>query len=117
MLGLQLQVVFFGLLEGLAHLKIELGVVHELPRSEHALLVREALEDKLELHRVLLELIVVVPLVSIVVPQRVESPRILAVEASHKLETAILLVVEANRLDIGLIRYGKRIFPLFPVGR
>ena len=82
-LGLQLQVVLLGLLEGLAHLQIELGVVHELPRSEHALLVREALEDELELHRVLLELIVVVPLVSIVVPQRVKSPRVLAVEVPY----------------------------------
>ena len=82
-LCLQLQVVLLGLLEGLAHLQIELGVVHKLPWSEHALLVREALEDKLELHRVLLELIVVVPLVSIVVPQRVESPRVLTVEVSH----------------------------------
>ena len=83
MLGLKLQVVLLGLLECFAHLQIELGVVHELPRSEHILLVREALKDKLKLHRILFELIVVVPLVSIVVLHRVESPRVLAIEASH----------------------------------
>ena len=38
-LGLQLQVILLRLLEGFAHLQIKLGVVHELSRSEQALLV------------------------------------------------------------------------------
>lgn len=78
---LQLQMVFFRLFKSFAHLHVKFGVVDQLSLPQRALLVREAFDDELELHRVILRS--VNELLAILVPNRVEAPHVVTLEVSR----------------------------------
>ena len=87
MLSLKLQMILLRLLESLAHLQIKYGIIADISFTKHALFVREAFDNKFELHWIF-----VVLLLMILVSHRLESSDMLAIEAPNELHASIIIV-------------------------
>ena len=86
MLGLQLQVILFRLFESFAHLHVKFGVVDQSSLPQQALFVREAIDDEIELHRVILRSVIEL-LLAILVSYLVETPHVVALEVAQHIQT------------------------------
>ena len=83
--GLQLQVILFRLFESFAHLHVKFGVVYQSSLPQQALFVREAIDDEIELHRVILRS--GNELLAILVSYRVETPHVVALKVARHIQT------------------------------
>ena len=101
MLRLELQVILFRLLKRLAHLHIEFRVVDQFTLPQGALLVRETVDDKLELHRIVLRL--TYKQFAIFVSYAVKALHVVTLEVSDHIQ-AIIAVTATNIRSQFIIR-------------